>query len=117
MRNKTQSIFPEGDAPEADSFEDRLLAHGVTLTRGNPTTVQLNLGRLCRLSCIHCHVDAGPHRKEIISRGTLERILHWLRKSPIRTVDLTGGAPELIPDFYWLRLQPEVHGLPCDRSL
>ena len=57
------------------------------------------MGKLCNLTCVHCHVNAGPKRKEIMTRETVDRIIDWLANTDIPTVDLTGGAPEMIPDF------------------
>jgi radical SAM/Cys-rich protein len=79
-----------------------LADHQLTLTRGKTEILQLNLGKLCNLTCIHCHVNAGPKRKEIITRETIDRILEWLAHTDIETVDLTGGAPEMVPDFRYL---------------
>jgi radical SAM/Cys-rich protein len=57
---------------------------------------------MCNQTCKHCHVDAGPDRKEIMTRVTMEQCLHALRANPdLQTVDLTGGAPEMHPDFRW----------------
>ncbi|MGZ3696547.1 MAG: arsenosugar biosynthesis radical SAM (seleno)protein ArsS [Bdellovibrionota bacterium] len=82
------------------SFETALQSHGLTLTRSSLETLQINLGRLCNQTCRHCHVDAGPKRPEILSRATADRCLELLRGAPgIRTVDLTGGAPEMNPGF------------------
>jgi radical SAM/Cys-rich protein len=61
----------------------------------------MNLGYMCNQVCAHCHVDAGPDRKEMMSRKTLEKCLQILEKSPVSTLDLTGGAPEMHPDFRW----------------
>jgi len=83
-------------------FDKKLLATGRKLNRRQPQVLQLNLGKLCNLTCVHCHVNAGPARKEIITRETLDRILNWLRQNPVPTVDLTGGTPEMIPDFRYL---------------
>ena len=83
-------------------FEAHLAEHGVRLTRQRPEILQINVGKLCNLTCTHCHVNAGPKRKEIITRETLDRILAWLAPTDIPVVDLTGGAPEMIPDFRWL---------------
>lgn len=63
---------------------------------------QLNLGKMCNQSCKHCHVDAGPNRKEIMTKETMQLVLSALDKSSAKTVDLTGGAPEMNPHFYWL---------------
>ena len=62
---------------------------------------QVNLGKMCNQVCKHCHVDAGPDRKEIMTRETMQLCLGVLKNSSIKTVDLTGGAPELNPDFRW----------------
>ena len=63
---------------------------------------QINLGKMCNQVCKHCHVDAGPDRKEIMERQTMELCLDVIRREPsINCVDLTGGAPEMNPDFRW----------------
>ena len=63
---------------------------------------QVNLGKMCNQTCRHCHVDAGPDRKEIMTRETMLQCLHVLKDNPhLQIVDLTGGAPELNPDFRW----------------
>jgi radical SAM/Cys-rich protein len=63
--------------------------------------LQLNFGKLCNQACRHCHVEAGPNRKEMISKETLEACLRIVREAGIPTADLTGGAPELNPHFRW----------------
>ena len=80
-------------------FSDRLATEGLQLRRAHPEILQVNVGKLCNLTCMHCHVNAGPKRKEIMTRETIDRIINWLAKTDIPTVDLTGGAPEMIPDF------------------
>jgi radical SAM/Cys-rich protein len=80
-------------------FSDRLVADGLTLRRARTEILQVNVGKLCNLTCMHCHVNAGPKRKEIMTRETIDRIIDWLAKTEIPIVDLTGGAPEMIPDF------------------
>ena len=63
---------------------------------------QINVGKMCNQVCKHCHVDAGPDRKEIMTRETMQQCLDVLAaNSSFTTVDLTGGAPELNPDFRW----------------
>ena len=62
---------------------------------------QVNVGKMCNQVCNHCHVDAGPDRKEIMTRETMQECLDALKGSSIKTVDLTGGAPEMNPDFRW----------------
>ncbi len=69
-----------------------------------PTQVeifQINMGKMCNQVCKHCHVDAGPDRKEIMTKETLQYCLDALAKTDIPTVDLTGGAPEMNPNFRW----------------
>lgn len=80
-------------------FETTLASHDLSLTRQLPRVLQINTGKICNLTCVHCHVNAGPKRKEIITRETIDRILGWLEKTEIEIVDLTGGTPEMIPDF------------------
>jgi radical SAM/Cys-rich protein len=62
---------------------------------------QLNVGYMCNQVCKHCHVDAGPDRKEVMSKGHLQKCLDILRNSSISTLDITGGAPEMNPHFRW----------------
>lgn len=64
--------------------------------------LQLNIGKLCNQRCLHCHVDAGPDRREVMTRETMEMCLAVLAHTDIPTVDITGGAPELNPHFRWL---------------
>jgi len=87
---------------DRESFHAVLERHGLGLHRQSPKILQLNTGRLCNLTCIHCHVSAGPSRKEIITRETIDRVLDWLRDTDIDCVDLTGGTPEMVPDFRYL---------------
>ena len=64
-------------------------------------TLQVNLGKMCNQTCQHCHVDAGPDRREIMTKETMSLCLKAIENSSITTVDLTGGAPEMNPDFRW----------------
>ena len=91
-------------------FEAHLERHGIRLTRQRPEILQITTGKLCNLTCMHCHVNAGPKRKEIITRATIDRILEWLAPTDIPTVDLTGGAPEMIPDFRHLVAEAKRQG-------
>jgi radical SAM/Cys-rich protein len=70
--------------------------------RASLETLQVNLGYLCNLSCVHCHVNAGPHRTEQMDRETIDTLLSLLDRAAIHTLDLTGGAPELNPHFRYL---------------
>ena len=85
-----------------NTFDQRLETGGLTLRRRPSRILQLNVGKLCNLTCTHCHVNAGPGRKEIMTRETIERILAWQERARLPVVDLTGGAPEMLPDFRFL---------------
>ena len=69
------------------------------IRRGRLETLQVNLGYRCNQSCLHCHVNAGPMRKEMMSAATVDEVIRYLIDSGIHTLDLTGGAPELNPGF------------------
>lgn len=84
------------------SFAGRLRQEGVHLRRMGIDTVQINVGKLCNQACVHCHVDAGPKRTESMDRRTAELALEFARAAGARTVDITGGAPELNPSFRFL---------------
>jgi radical SAM/Cys-rich protein len=84
------------------SFKDRLDAMGMFPLKATGVEIfQINVGKMCNQVCKHCHVDAGPDRKEIMTRDTMQLCLDILARSDIKAVDLTGGAPELNPDFRW----------------
>ncbi len=96
-------------------FAQKLEEHSVSLRRGRPEILQVNVGKLCNLTCNHCHVNAGPKRKEIMSRDTIDRVIDSLATTKIPTVDLTGGAPEMIPDFrYFIE---RIRGLTPKRHI
>jgi radical SAM/Cys-rich protein len=86
----------------AREFDEALAQAGTPLTPHRIDTLQINVGKLCNQTCRHCHVEAGPHRREIMSRDTMTLCLDALERTAIRTVDITGGAPELNPNFRWL---------------
>jgi len=88
----------------APSFEEVLARHGRAPLEAHAIEVlQVNVGKLCNQTCAHCHVDAGPDRREVMSRETAEQVVELLRRHPeIPTLDLTGGAPELNPQFRFL---------------
>jgi len=97
-----------------NKFAQKLEEHSISLRRGRPEILQVNVGKLCNLTCVHCHVNAGPKRKEIMTHETIDRVLEWLSKTEIPIVDLTGGAPEMISDFRYFiervkELQPARH--------
>ncbi|MBA4057681.1 MAG: radical SAM protein [Marivirga sp.] len=73
---------------------------------------QVNIGYMCNQVCKHCHVDAGPDRKEMMTRETMVQCLDVLAKSKIKTLDITGGAPEMNPDFRWFVEEAHRIGVP-----
>ena len=81
------------------------------IERGRVTTLQLNLGYLCNLSCIHCHVNAGPRRTETMDQDTMRLALAVAQHLGVGTLDLTGGSPEMNPRFRWLVEQAREQGL------
>ena len=83
----------------AVSFIDYIREDTSLLDRTELTTLQINVGKYCNQTCAHCHVGAGPHRKEIMTEETASRIIEWLENTQIPTVDITGGAPELNAHF------------------
>jgi len=84
------------------SFESKLKDMGMNSLKPVGIDVfQVNVGKMCNQVCKHCHVDAGPDRKEIMTRETMQQILDAMKGMPVKTVDLTGGAPEMNPDFRW----------------
>lgn len=92
--NNPEAHFIPFDKKFETTGKDLLLADGIEI-------LQVNIGKMCNQVCKHCHVDAGPDRKEIMTRETMQQCLDILSKTEIPTVDLTGGAPELNPDFKW----------------
>jgi radical SAM/Cys-rich protein len=84
-------------------FEQALADSGLWPLRATGIQVlQVNVGKLCNQTCRHCHVDAGPERREVMSRTTMQLCLDVLAKTDIPTLDVTGGAPEMNPHFRWL---------------
>tara|TARA_B100000508_G_scaffold141091_1_gene146290 strand:+ start:16169 stop:17233 length:1065 start_codon:yes stop_codon:yes gene_type:complete len=83
-------------------FSEKLKEHGQFPLKPDPLEImQVNVGYMCDLTCEHCHVDAGPDRKEIMTQETMELILKAIDQVGVKTVDLTGGAPEMNPNFKW----------------
>ena len=89
--------------PLARSFESALEISELWPLRPTKLEIfQVNVGKLCNQTCRHCHVDAGPDRREVMTRDTMEHCVRALAATDIPTVDITGGAPELNPNFRWL---------------
>jgi len=96
--------------PTVAPFAYRVRQEGKSLHRLAIDTVQINVGKLCNQACLHCHVEAGPKRTEIMDRHTAELTLDFIRAAAPQTVDITGGAPELNPSFRWLVEQNRGEG-------
>lgn len=80
-------------------FVEKACGSSQSLTAEEINVLQVNVGKLCNMTCKHCHVDAGPDRREIMTRETIDHCLAAIERGGIRTLDLTGGAPEMNPDF------------------
>ncbi|GAB2634615.1 arsenosugar biosynthesis radical SAM (seleno)protein ArsS [Belliella aquatica] len=91
------------DAPiKGISFADKLAESDLFPLKPTQIDVlQINMGKMCNQVCKHCHVDAGPDRKEIMTRETMQHCLEVIKNGKIKSVDLTGGAPEMNPEFRW----------------
>ncbi|MBT8190737.1 MAG: radical SAM/Cys-rich domain protein [Saprospiraceae bacterium] len=92
------------DEIDIPDFSDRIKQAGYQhgIKPAGMDILQINIGKLCNQACAHCHVDAGPDKKEEnMNRETLERCLEILKNNSFKTVDITGGAPELNPNFRW----------------
>lgn len=86
-----------------DAFIARLTDCGAfPLKAAGIHILQMNITRKCNLACKHCHVQAGPHRTEMMSRATLTQCIEAADRKEISTIDITGGAPEMHPDLEWL---------------
>lgn len=95
-------ILSDHESLGIESFNQKLQQSNFAPLR--PTKIdilQVNVGKMCNQTCKHCHVDAGPDRKEIMTRETMQHCIDALKSSEIQTVDITGGAPEMNPDFRW----------------
>lgn len=78
-------------------FSDTLRRHGLELTRGATLTMQVNVGLGCDLACRHCHLEAGPGRTEAMGHETMEAVIACAGRFSFVAIDITGGAPELLP--------------------
>ena len=95
----SNGIFQDGELPK---FNDKIAESQQFPLKANPLEIlQINVGYMCNQVCEHCHVDAGPDRKEIMTRETMLQCLEVIKKTGAHTLDLTGGAPEMNPDFRW----------------
>ena len=93
-------------------FQGKLESADFRLTKGAIEILQVNLGKLCNMTCVHCHVEAGPTKiRENMDRQTAEAVAAYMKNSGIRTLDLTGGAPEMNPNFRYLVTEAREVGI------
>ncbi|MBI3219673.1 MAG: arsenosugar biosynthesis radical SAM protein ArsS [Bacteroidetes bacterium] len=105
----SNGIFKENKLP---TFQQKLEQSGqFPLRSGAIEIFQINIGYMCNQVCKHCHVDAGPDRKEIMTRETMQQCLDVMEHAKIKTLDITGGAPEMNPDFRWLVSEAHQRGV------
>jgi len=91
-----------GNGQDFPEFKEKIKSTGFNPLRPYSIRIfQINVGKMCNQTCSHCHVDAGPDRKEIMTRETMQRCLEIISSHAFDTVDLTGGAPEMNPNFRW----------------
>lgn len=95
----SNGIFKNGELP---TFKNKISeTNQFPLKAKKLEILQINVGYMCNQVCDHCHVDAGPDRKEIMTRDTMRQCLEVIKNTGAHTLDLTGGAPEMNPDFRW----------------
>ncbi len=87
----------ESESPQVESFLAALSRHGLALRRSETTVLQVNVGLLCNQACKHCHLEAAPDRAEVMTLVTFEQVASFAEKGKFKTIDVTGGAPELNP--------------------
>lgn len=109
LKHLSNGIFQSGECP---TFRSKLEGVGQWPLKPERISVfQVNVGYMCNQVCKHCHVDAGPDRKEIMSRETIDQCLDAIARSGVHTLDLTGGAPEMNPDFRYFVEQAKNRGV------
>jgi len=105
----SNGIFKNGELPK---FKDKISeTHLFPLRPKTLEILQINLGYMCNQTCAHCHVDAGPDRKEIMTKETMQQCLSFIKKTNAHTLDLTGGAPEMNPNFRWFVEEVSKEGI------
>jgi radical SAM/Cys-rich protein len=105
----SNGVFKNGKLP---SFEKKIAPLGFSPLKPSKVEIfQVNVGYMCNQVCKHCHVDAGPDRKEIMTRETMEKCLDVLEQTKIKTLDITGGAPEMNPDFRFFVSEAHTRGV------
>ena len=105
----SEGIFSNGELP---TFAAKLKAQNQFPLRPKKLEIlQINVGYMCNQVCAHCHVDAGPDRKEIMTKETMQQCLEVIQQTGAHTLDLTGGAPEMNPHFRWFVEQASKAGI------
>jgi len=89
-------------AVTVEPFRQTLASHGLRLERGQTTTLQINVGLFCNQSCRHCHLSAGPGRRENMDLETADQVVGFAQRNSFEIIDITGGAPELNPNLVYL---------------
>ncbi|MBU1343141.1 MAG: arsenosugar biosynthesis radical SAM protein ArsS [Proteobacteria bacterium] len=99
------------------SFSQTLEQHELVLQRKQAQILQVNMGRLCNQTCKHCHLAAGPDRKEIMDLKTIDQVIDYQKKCAFKVVDITGGAPEMNPNLiYFIEALSDITGTILLRS-
>ncbi len=108
---RQREILDDASTERQPTFAQVLTQHACQPLHATGIEVlQINVGKLCNQTCTHCHVDAGPDRRESMSRETAEAVIRVLEQTDIPTLDITGGAPEMNPNFRWLVGQARALG-------
>jgi radical SAM/Cys-rich protein len=111
IAKKQLAILDDHQSVDIPSFASKLESQNLFPLKPTGLEIfQINVGKMCNQVCKHCHVDAGPDRKEIMTRETMRLILKAIDGTSVQTVDLTGGAPEMNPDFRWFVEQLSAMG-------
>jgi len=116
---RSRDEFHGGRIPSVEPFRQTLAHHGIALTRGETTTLQVNVGLICNQVCHHCHLEAGPDRLEVMDARTMAAVVACAERFRFQVIDITGGAPELNPNLGELieRLSPLVPRLMLRSNL
>lgn len=105
-----QSIYLER-IKDFPPFHDREVCQKFGSTLTNLDIMQVNIGKRCNLACKHCHIEAGTHRTELMSQDTMAACLELFGKNQFKTLDITGGAPEMNPAFQWFVQEAAARGI------
>jgi radical SAM/Cys-rich protein len=100
--SQESEMVSEKKALTVEPFRQTLSRHGLRLERGQTTTLQINMGLFCNQTCRHCHLSAGPGRRENMDLETAEQVVGYAQRNSFEIIDITGGAPELNPNLVYL---------------